>query len=210
MADETFDREFWEGRWAQALREHPDQVAVRPPMRTSSPRSDMFVPGSPRGLWQGAGGDMARNVGMAGHRRRLLRDRHRTRPRHRRRPSVPTSPNASNGLPAISGDWGAAAPALRPGQLFVRARRRIRRRDGESARFRGRSRWDAVSRRSPPGDPATGEPTPAAGQRQVTVADAVRRSRLVLSGTSSWPRSGTCAGGTGADAVVRVVLARGR
>lgn len=31
MADEIFDRDFWETRWAQALREHPDAVASRPP-----------------------------------------------------------------------------------------------------------------------------------------------------------------------------------
>ena len=27
----TYDRDFWEGRWAQALREHGDQVSQRPP-----------------------------------------------------------------------------------------------------------------------------------------------------------------------------------
>ena len=31
MANETFDRDFWERRWAQVLREHPDKVASRPP-----------------------------------------------------------------------------------------------------------------------------------------------------------------------------------
>ncbi len=27
----THDRSFWEERWSQALREHPDRVADRPP-----------------------------------------------------------------------------------------------------------------------------------------------------------------------------------
>src|SRR4029079_17376012 len=31
VTDEAFDRDFWERRWAQALREHPDAVASRPP-----------------------------------------------------------------------------------------------------------------------------------------------------------------------------------
>ena len=31
MTNETFDRDAWERRWAQVLREHPDKVAGRPP-----------------------------------------------------------------------------------------------------------------------------------------------------------------------------------
>jgi 2-polyprenyl-3-methyl-5-hydroxy-6-metoxy-1,4-benzoquinol methylase len=31
MTNETFDRASWERRWEQALREHPDKVAARPP-----------------------------------------------------------------------------------------------------------------------------------------------------------------------------------
>ena len=31
VTEETFDRDFWERHWAQALREHPDNVASRPP-----------------------------------------------------------------------------------------------------------------------------------------------------------------------------------
>ena len=26
-----FDRDFWDGRWSEVLREHADQVAQRPP-----------------------------------------------------------------------------------------------------------------------------------------------------------------------------------
>ena len=31
MTNETFDRDSWERRWAQVLRDHPDMVASRPP-----------------------------------------------------------------------------------------------------------------------------------------------------------------------------------
>jgi trans-aconitate methyltransferase len=31
MTSETFDRDSWERRWEQAMREHPDKVAARPP-----------------------------------------------------------------------------------------------------------------------------------------------------------------------------------
>jgi 2-polyprenyl-3-methyl-5-hydroxy-6-metoxy-1,4-benzoquinol methylase len=31
MTNDRFDREFWERRWAQVLREHPEKVASRPP-----------------------------------------------------------------------------------------------------------------------------------------------------------------------------------
>ena len=31
MIEPTFDRQFWEDRWSQVLRNHPDQVALRPP-----------------------------------------------------------------------------------------------------------------------------------------------------------------------------------
>jgi hypothetical protein len=51
-----------------------------------------------------------------------------------------------------------------------------------------------------PVDPATGEPTPAAGQVQVTVADAVSREWKIVVGEER-----TRTGGTGVDAVVRAV-----
>ena len=55
-----------------------------------------------------------------------------------------------------------------------------------------------------PVDPATGKPSPAAGQVQVTVADAVaaldsREWNIAVAGER------TRSGGTGADAVVRAV-----
>jgi SAM-dependent methyltransferase len=31
LTDPTFDRQFWEDRWTQVLRDHPDLVALRPP-----------------------------------------------------------------------------------------------------------------------------------------------------------------------------------
>ena len=31
MTNESFDRDSWERRWEQALREHPDALASRPP-----------------------------------------------------------------------------------------------------------------------------------------------------------------------------------
>jgi SAM-dependent methyltransferase len=31
VTDETYDRGFWEGRWAQALRDSPEKLATRPP-----------------------------------------------------------------------------------------------------------------------------------------------------------------------------------
>jgi hypothetical protein len=31
ITDDRFDRDFWERRWSQALRVHPDKVAARPP-----------------------------------------------------------------------------------------------------------------------------------------------------------------------------------
>jgi 2-polyprenyl-3-methyl-5-hydroxy-6-metoxy-1,4-benzoquinol methylase len=33
MADDQYDREFWEKRWEQAIREHPDAIANRSPNR---------------------------------------------------------------------------------------------------------------------------------------------------------------------------------
>jgi 2-polyprenyl-3-methyl-5-hydroxy-6-metoxy-1,4-benzoquinol methylase len=31
MTEQSFDRESWEQRWTQVLRDHPDQIASRPP-----------------------------------------------------------------------------------------------------------------------------------------------------------------------------------
>jgi hypothetical protein len=42
VTNSTFDRDSWERRWEQALREHPDQVSSRPP--NESGRQAVVVP----------------------------------------------------------------------------------------------------------------------------------------------------------------------
>jgi len=127
VANETFDRDFWERRWAQVLREHPDKVASRPP--NAHLLADVE--------------DMA-----AGR--------------------------------ALDAGCGHGAEAIWPGgTLFLVGHL--------------------------PVDPATGEPTPAAGQVQVSVDDAVealdsREWQIVVA--EERPRT---AAGTGRDAVVRAV-----
>jgi SAM-dependent methyltransferase len=49
----AFDREFWEGRWSQVLREHGDQVARRPPNTHLTAAVEGLAPG--RALDAGCG-----------------------------------------------------------------------------------------------------------------------------------------------------------
>jgi 2-polyprenyl-3-methyl-5-hydroxy-6-metoxy-1,4-benzoquinol methylase len=42
----TFDRDFWEQRWEQALREHPEAVATRPPNAHLLAAAEDLAPGN--------------------------------------------------------------------------------------------------------------------------------------------------------------------
>jgi len=76
MTNETFDRNAWERRWAHALRESPEKVASRPPNAHLLAEIGELQPGFAldAGCGHGAEAIWLAAIGVAGHRRRLLRD----------------------------------------------------------------------------------------------------------------------------------------
>jgi SAM-dependent methyltransferase len=205
VTDEPFDRDFWERRWAQALREHPDTVASRPPNAYLVAATGDRAPGLALDAGSGHGAE-AIWLAASGWRVTAV-DFSVTALEHARATAGAVGPDVAERIEWVAGDLGRWAPTRRHFDLvsclYVHVAGSVR---------------EMVSRLATgvapggtmflvghlPVDPATGEPSPAAGQVQVTVEDAV----LALD-SRDWnivvAEERTRAGGTGADAVVRAV-----
>lgn len=203
MADEPFDRDFWERRWAQVLREHPEAVAGRPPNARLVAEVGDLAPG--RALDAGCGhGAEAIWLAASGWRVTAV-DFSVTALEHARTTAEAVGADVAERIQWVPGDLGVWEPPARRfdlvSSLYVHVAGSVR---------------DMVSRLAAgvapggtlflvghlPVDPATGEPSPAAGQMQVTVEDAVaaldaRVWNIVVAEVR------TRAAGGGSDAVVR-------
>jgi len=206
VTDETFDRAAWERRWAQVLREHPHQVASRPPNAHLLAEFGGAAPG--RALDAGCGhGAEAIWLATSGWQVTAV-DFSATALEHGRATAETIGADVAERIDWLEGDLGTWTPP--PGgfdlvsclyvhvsgsvQEFVR-RLSVGVAPGGSLFLVGHL----------PVDPATGEPTPAAGQVQVTVDEAVAALdpedwQVVLA--EERPRA---AAGTGVDAVVRAI-----
>jgi SAM-dependent methyltransferase len=205
VTGETFDRDFWERRWAQALREQPDMVASRKPNAQLVTGIGDVAPG----LVLDAGcGHGAEAIWLAASGWRVTAvDFSTTALDHGRATAQAVGADVAERIEWVERDLGSWAPPRRRfdlvSSLYVNVTGSV---------------VEMVSRLASgvapggtlflvghlPVEPATGEPSPAAGQVQVTVADAVaaldaREWKLMLA------EERTRAGGTGADAVVRAV-----
>lgn len=208
MTDETFDRDSWEQRWAQVLREHPDKVASRPPNAHLLAEVGDLPPG--RALDAGCGyGAEAIWLAAAGWRVTGV-DFSATALDHARSTARAAGADIAERTEWVEGDLGVWTPA--PGAfdlvscLYVHVAGSVEElvtRLGSGVAPGGTLLL--VGHR--PVDPATGEPTPAAGQVQVSVEEAVAvldpRAWQVLVAEER-PRP---VAGTGVDAVVRALRA---
>ena len=206
MTDETFDRTFWEGRWAQALRESPEKLASRPPNPYLLAEIADVPPG--RALDAGCGhGSEAIWLATSGWRVTAV-DFSATALDYGRSTSDAIGADVAERIEWVEGDLGSWTPT--PGGfdlvscLYVHVAgsvvEMVRRlatgvAPGGTLLLLGHR----------PTDPATGAPTPAAGQVQVSVDEAVEALvppewQLVVA--EERPRA---AAGTGVDAVVRAV-----
>ena len=207
MTDETFDRDAWERRWEQALREHADVLASRPPNAYLVAEVRDLPPG--RALDAGCGhGAEAIWLAASGWEVTAV-DFSVTALAHGRSTARTVGADVAGRIDWVEGDLGVWAPEPRRFDLVSCLYVHVAGSVGEMV-------TRLASGVAPGGtlllvghlpvDPATGRPTPAAGQVQVTVPDAVdaldpREWRILVA-----EERARAAAGTGVDAVVRAVF----
>jgi SAM-dependent methyltransferase len=206
MTNETFDRSSWERRWAQVLRESPEMVASRPPNPYLLAEVGDVQPGL--ALDAGCGhGSEAIWLATAGWQVTAV-DFSATALDFGRSTAEAAGKDVADCIEWVEGDLGTWSPPRGRFDLvhclYVHVAGSVVdlvRRLGSGVAPGGTLLL--VGHR--PVDPATGAPTPAAGQVQVSVPEA-----LEALDASEWnvvvaedrPRAAV---GTGVDAVVRAV-----
>jgi SAM-dependent methyltransferase len=206
VTNPTFDRDSWERRWEQALREHPDMASSRPPNEYLLAEIGGLQPG--RALDAGCGhGAEAIWLASAGWRVTAV-DFSVTALEHARSTSRALGADIAGRIDWVEGDLGTWAPP--PGVfdlvscLYVHVAGSV----GAMVARLG-------SGVAPGGtlflvghlpvDPATGAPSPAAGQNQVTVdaaLEALDEGDWEIVVSEERLRSAV---GSGVDALVRAV-----
>jgi SAM-dependent methyltransferase len=206
LTHEAFGRESWERRWEQALSQHADKVGSRPPNSHLLTVSGDLKPGlaldagcghGAEAIWLAASGWQVTAVDFSV-----------TALQHARTTAQAVGADVAQRITWVEGDLGSWAPPPRHfdlvsclyvhvvgsvGEMVTRLATGVA--PGGTLFLVGHL----------PVDPTTGKPTPAAGQVQVTVDDAIdaldtREWQIVVA--EERPRA---AAGTGADAVVRAV-----
>jgi SAM-dependent methyltransferase len=207
VTDEAFDREFWERRWTQVLRDHPDMVASRPPNAYLQTEVADLTPG--RALDAGCGnGTEAIWLASSGWRVTGV-DFSTAALEHGRTTAAAIGSDVAERIDWVEGDLGTWTPPSAQFDLVSCLYVHV---DGSVAELVTRLGTGVALGGTIllvghlPVDPATGRPTPAAGQVQVTVDEAVGALdpdhwQVVVA--EERPRAAV---GTGVDAVVRAVL----
>jgi SAM-dependent methyltransferase len=206
VTDPTFDRASWERRWEQALREHPDTVASRPPNEHLLAEVAQLSPGLALDAGCGHGAETIW-LAAAGWRVTAV-DFSVTALRHARSTARAVGADVADRITWVEGDLGSWSPPPRQFDLVSCLYVHVAGSVGELVTRLGSGVAPGGSLflvGHLPVDPATGAPSPAAGQRQVTVHAALdvldpREWEILVA--EERPRS---AAGTGVDAVVRAV-----
>jgi SAM-dependent methyltransferase len=204
MTDDRFDRDFWERRWSQALREHPEKVGSRPPNAHLLAEVGDLEPGLALDAGCGHGAE-AIWLAASGWRVTAV-DFSVTALEHARSMAQVVGEDVAERIEWVEGDLGSWTPPPRRFDLVSCLYVHVAGSVGEmvtrlAAGVASGGTLFMVGHL--PVDPATGEPTPAAGQVQVTVDDAVkaldaRHWQIVVA--EERPRAEA---GAGVDAVVR-------
>jgi len=199
-----YDREFWEGRWSQALREHGDRVAQRPPSAHLTAEVGDLHPGRALDagcghgsdtLWRAARGWQLTAVDFAA-----------TALAHARSTAEAIGPDVAGRIDWVAGDLANWTPEQDGYDLVVCLYVHVAGSVEEMVQrlatgvARGRTLFLVGHR---PIDPATGAATVAAGQVQVSVEAGLAaldpdRWELVVAADRQRPQAGT-----GVDAVIR-------
>jgi SAM-dependent methyltransferase len=203
---ETFDRDFWDERWARALREHPGRIAGRQANAHLRAEIGDLLPGLALDAGCGDGSD-ALWLATRGWRVTAV-DFSVTALEQARASAESVGADVAGRTEWIAGDLATWTPS--PGRydlvicLYVHVAGSV----GEMVRRLGAGVAPGgtlllVGHR--PVDPATGDPTPAAGQVQVSVDEAVDALD-----SGGWQivvaeERRRAAPGSGVDAVVRAI-----
>jgi SAM-dependent methyltransferase len=203
----TFDRDGWERRWARALHTHADTLASRPP----NAHLVAEIADLPPGLALDAGaGHGAEAMWLAARGWRVTAvDFSVTVLEHARSAARAIGTDVAGRIDWVEGDLAHWTPPARRFDLVSCLYVHVAGSVGEMVTRLGSGvapGGTLLLVGHLPVDPATGDPTPAAGQRQVTVSDAVealdpRAWQIVRAEQRPRP-----AAGTGLDAVVRAVF----
>jgi SAM-dependent methyltransferase len=202
MTNEMFDRDSWERRWAQALREHADVVARRPPNAHLLGEAGDLRPGLALDAGCGHG---AETLWLAAHGWRVTAvDFAATALEHARSSAEAVGADVAERIDWVQGDLATWTPPQ--GRYDLVTCLYVHGSVGEMVRRLAAGVAPGgtlllVGHR--PVDPATGKATAAAGQTQVSVDAAVavldpREWEILIA--EDRPR---VTAGTGVDAVVR-------
>lgn len=198
-----FDRDFWDGRWSEVLREHADQVAQRPPNADLTAVAGGLAPGRALDAGCGNGGEA---LWLAGRGWRVTAvDFSATALAYGQSRATILGADSAERVTWVEGDLAVWAPEAGVYDLVTSLYVHV---SGSVEEMVAR-----LARGVAPGgtmllvghlpiDPVTGAETPAAGQVQVTVEAAVAvldAPRWELSIAEERPRA---VAGSGFDAVI--------
>ena len=206
MADETYDQSSWERRWAQVVRDSPDKLATRPPSAALLAETRDLQPGLALDAGCGHGSEA---IWLASWGWRVTAvDFSATALDYGRSTAEAAGAEVAERIEWVAGDLGRWTPP--PGRfdlvccLYVHVAGSV---TEMVSRLAGGVAPGGtllmVGHR--PVDPATGAPTPAADQVQVSVEaarQALDRSEWQLVVAEERPRAAV---GSGVDAVIRAV-----
>lgn len=208
--EQAFDRDFWERRWDQVVREHPEVVATRPPNGHLTSEVGELEPGRALDAGCGHGGE-ALWLAAGGWRVDAV-DFSPTALQAGRSAALDLGADVADRIAWIEADLGRWSPPPQHYDLVACLYVHIA---GSVAEFVTRLARGVAPRGTlllvghRPIDPETGADTPAAGQVQVSVGEAVQAIRA-LEAAGGWRidvaeerrRAGE---GSGVDAVIRAV-----
>lgn len=204
MTDEPGDARYWEQRWEQALREHGDALASRPPNTHLLAEVADLPPG--RALDAGCGHG-AETMWLAGRGWRVQAvDFSVTALEHARTTAESLGPGIAGRIQWVQGDLSTWAPEEGAFDLVSCLYVHVAGEVPEAVNRLGRGvapGGTLLLVGHQPIDPATGKRTPAAGQVQVSVAAALEALDL-----DDWEivvaeERARAAAGSGVDAVIR-------
>ncbi len=204
MTEQAYDRDFWERLWSKTLSERPDKVAQRPPNGHLTAEIDGFEPGLALDAGCGHG---AEAVWLAAHGWQVTAvDFSAAALAQGRATAEAAGSDIAGRIEWVEADLGAWIPEAGRYDLVASLFVHIA---GPVAAMVGRLA-DAVAPGGTlllaghqPIDPATGEPTPAAGQVQISaesVTAVLDSDRWELIVAEERPRA---AADSGVDAVIR-------